>query len=206
MPKNYMIIINNYFINSGFFINSFDSNLTIYPQYFLEYYNNLYNKNIINVFKFFNIKINILLYFNILYYLEKIFKNIFKYNLNNYINCLKKENLINLNFYFYFLIFYNQFNYKDVYSTLYLYLFYFYQIRFHKFYIFNNFKNINNYKFLYLNFFKTYKFVNIKLFNYNKFKYDLFFKILNKLYIINKYNLNKIIYFKKIYLFEIIYL
>lgn len=33
-----------------------------------------------------------------------------------------------------------------------------------------------------------------------------FFKILNKLYIINKHNINKILYFKKIYLFEIIYL
>jgi hypothetical protein len=164
MPKNYMIIINNYFINSGFFINSFDSNLTIYPQYFLEYYNNLYNKNINNIFKFFNIKINISFYLNIIYFLEKIFKNIFKYNFNNNLNLLnnKNRNLINLNFYFYYLYFYKKYNYKVVYSTLYLYLFYFYQIKFSKFYIFYNFKNTNNYNFLYLNFFKIYNFINIR--------------------------------------------
>ena len=87
---------------------------------------------------------------------------------------------------------------------------FFNQLKSLKINICKNFKNFNNFKFLFKNFFSLLK--NNKNFNIftknNKknYKYDFFFKILNKLYIKNKDNLFNVLYFKKIYLFEIIYI
>src|ERR1700733_12463702 len=104
MPKNFLIIVNSFFINSNIFINSFDSNINLFPQYYLEYYNNLYNKDIINIFTFFNIKINNILYVNILTYLEKIYLNFFTYSLNRLKNIFNNKDLnlllIKYNIYF----------------------------------------------------------------------------------------------------------
>jgi hypothetical protein len=110
MPKNFMIVVNSYFINTSFFINAFDSSLILYPQYFLEYYNKLYNGPILSIISFFDIKYNINLYLNILYFLFKIYLYFLKYKFSNYVSLFINNNiefnLYKLNF-FYFLIFLN---------------------------------------------------------------------------------------------------
>jgi hypothetical protein len=153
MPKNYFIIINNYYFNTSFFINSFDSILNLYPQYYLNYFKQLFNINRINLmfknfFKFnsnLNYFINLIKYFN-LYIFNKLN--------NNLLNYLKKKVYINLNIY-------KLLKYNNMFNGLNTLLY------------FNNLFNFSNLKILMFN-------NNIIPFKINKFNNQYFNLIITK--------------------------
>lgn len=129
MPKSFLIAVNSSFFNSGFFINSFDSLLMLYPQYFLEYHNRLYSKNILNLFKYFRMSFNYFFYSNILILLFKIFSSL----LNKKLQAFMELNVLNnnyfilykINLYIYFIKYINK-----IYFTKYVsYLDYFISLR-----------------------------------------------------------------------------
>lgn len=224
MPKNFMIVVNSYFTNSSFFINAFDSSLILYPQYFLEYYNKMYNSSILSVISFFDIKFNINLYINILCLLFKIYLHFIKYKFYKYVSLFidnTKNNIefnlykLNLLYYFIFLNYYFIYNNLKNYNKWYLYSVYLNNYNLYNFFLFKDYKNLTNYNLLYNNFFNTFiknykKWINNKrLKNNYKWKYDYFFKFLLKLYLYNQYNIkniNKFLYIKKFYIFEVMYL
>jgi len=125
MPKNFLIVVNNYFFNSGFFINSFDSLLILYPQYFLEYHNQLHSKKILNLFTYFRMSLNINLYINVLLLLFKIFLHILNIKFKFYISLNIVDNnyikIYKLNLYLYFIKFIYKFNLYI--SSFYLYFY-----------------------------------------------------------------------------------
>ena len=97
MSKSFLIIMNSYFINIGFFINSYDSLLNLYPQYFIEYNKKLANNKVLNIFNFllYNKKLNI---FNtLLNNIEEYYSSNIKASYRNYVNL--KKNIINLKIY-----------------------------------------------------------------------------------------------------------
>ena len=107
MPQDFLIVINNFFISSSFFINSYDSQLLLYPQYFLEYYNKIYSKNFINLISFFKFQINLTLYVNLLIIIISLYFKILMFKFINYVNLnifsSIELNIYKINMYLYFL-------------------------------------------------------------------------------------------------------
>jgi len=158
MPKNFLIVVNNFFMNSGFFINSFDSLLILYPQYFLEYHNRLYSKKIANLFAYFRMTFNITFYMNIIILLFKIIIFI----LNNKILSFFRLNILEdnyvfiykINFYMYFIQYLKKFNFFL--DSCYLNYFYFFRS-----------KMVNNFPLTIL----SYIFLNKNVYNNSFLKY-----------------------------------
>ena len=150
MPKNFMIIVNNFFVNSGFFINTFDSSLMLYPQYFIEYHNKLYSKSSMDIILFFNLKNNIIFYKNLLLFLINIYLNFIKFKYINYVNLFINKSDISfiiykLNYYKFFLYFYYYkfYNNLNIYNKWFLYSLYLNKYNIYNFFFFNNYKIFN---------------------------------------------------------------
>src|SRR5690348_5325644 len=107
MPQDFLIVINNFFISSSFFINSYDSQLLLYPQYFLEYYNKIYSKSFINLISFFKFQNNLTLYVNLLIIIISLYFKILMFKFINYVNLnifsSIELNIYKINMYLYFL-------------------------------------------------------------------------------------------------------
>jgi hypothetical protein len=129
MPKSFLIAVNSSFFNSGFFINSFDSLLMLYPQYFLEYHNRLYSKNILNLFKYFRMSFNYFFYSNILILLFKIFSSL----LNKKLQAFMELNVLNNNYFILYkinlYIYFIKYIYKIYFTKYVSYLDYFISLR-----------------------------------------------------------------------------
>ena len=177
LSKSFIMVINNYNFNTSFFINSFDSILNLYPQFYLNYIKLLNYKNKINQLFKLNAKfVNIDSYKNLItYYIKFLYKSVH----NNFLSFINNK-LYKNNFIIKFLKIKSSTNIYKLNNFLYL-------------------KFINNLKFKkYLIFVKTYiqfKTINIVFKNY----FDSFDKkkYLNKLYcikiIFNLINKNRIL-------------
>jgi len=221
MPRDFMVIVNSFFISPGFFINSYDSLLTLYPQYFLEYHNKIFDKDFVSLISFFELKNNKMFYKNILllikcFYIDSVFFKLFKfidlnllknlsfsiYKINLYLFFIRylvkfyKKTII-INYFFIFLIFLNKYNFSNILMFK------------------NTYMNItNSFDFVYYVYFSNY--INFSknwlsekyLVNKQNYKYDFIFKYLNKfsLFNLNIKNLENFLYFKKLYVVELIYL
>lgn len=49
-PTSFLIGVNSFYMWSGFFINLFDTTVTLYPEHYLVYYNNIYVNSMDNIF------------------------------------------------------------------------------------------------------------------------------------------------------------
>lgn len=120
-PTSLLIGVNSFYMWSGFFINLFDTTITIYPEHYLVYYNYIFVKNIDNIINpymsqiidFFVLNFNGL-YYKLLFLLFDIFMRLFNKKLNNltkiYLNPGSTLNYrINL-----FFIFMNYYIYKNI--------------------------------------------------------------------------------------------
>jgi len=162
MPKDFILVVSSFFISSGFFINSYDSNLTLYPQYYLEYHNKLYNNSIKKIILFFYKKNNIIFFINILTLISSLYLEFIFFKFRNYIKLtiINSYNFVNykLNIYFYYLR-YLKFYYDKVINVNYFYLFFLYLNHFNLKKItfianVNNNKN-NLFNFTYINYFSN---------------------------------------------------
>lgn len=185
-PTNNLVGVNDHYMWTGLFINLYDTTIALYPQNFLNYYNNIYIKKIKDIVKPFFI--NIINSWTVSYY-NSYFIMLSKFN-----NILIKE--FNNKIYNYSFIFLNYHN-KD---SLNFRLIYYYYI-FLYFYLNKKFININNIfinlkHILYLK--NNSKICNnlygykLLLENYDNYKYlDNKYNFINYLYLVlNKINGN----------------
>lgn len=198
---NFLIAVNSFFMSSGFFINSFDSEITIYPQYYLEYFNNnlKYQQKIQDYFWYFKLFFNKYFYKNIILLLFKIYFNlyIFKFKKLTNIFFLEPLNLkiYKLNLLLFFFLFYNLKN-----NNFFNYYFFFNKFKFINLFLLK--KNNNNIKDIYFKNFlnEKYKYLTTEKKTY---KYDYFIKLFNNINLFNQKLLNnsiKFFYFKKYFI------
>lgn len=200
---NFLIAVNSFFMSSGFFVNSFDSEITIYPQYYLQYYNNnLKNQQKIkDYFWCFKLKFNNIFFKNIIFLLFKIYLSLSIYKFKKLTNIFFSEPLnfkiYKLNLLLFFILFYNLKN-----NNFFSYYFYFKKFKFLNFLLLK--KTKNNIKDVYLKNFLNdkEKWLNLKKKKY-KYIYDYFIKLFNKIDLYNQKLLNNLIksfYFKKYFI------
>jgi hypothetical protein len=187
MPIDFLIGVNSFFMSSSFFLNYYDTEIIIYPQFYLEYINNKYKKNL-NFF-FYNYKLyyNKNFFFKIIITFYILYLKIFKYNINYFINKFNKiiNKIYNLNIYYLNLII----NFKLIINiyTLILFLFY-YSLK--NYFIFNYIKNNIFYNYYYIG--------NTNIKKKNNLNYYLSKIIFKK----NYQGFNKKFYYSKNYIFS----
>ena len=200
-PTSMLIAVNSFYLWSGFFINLFDTTITLYPEHYLVYYNYIFVKNIDNIINPYmsNIIDFWVLNFNKLYYkLLFLWFNIFIRLFNSKLNKLTKIYLDNKTTISYratlFFIFLNYYIYKN--------------IKFNK-YDMNSFRtfiffllksNINRLDNVYLKGYNSYLLQNNNFYSYlseSKNKTNIFnLSLLKKFFILNIINLKRLNLYK----------